>query len=87
MKIIYMSELDILFKTKYLPNDVTNRCRCSKPAIPLSKRSIGLNTSNNNTQISNSMRYSQIVRNYGTQQSTSSASIKTNSLGGPTFSY
>ena len=81
--------LDLLFRTHYLPNGVGNLCRCSKrPPLPLSKQTTGLDTSTNTTQISNSMRYSQIVKSYGTVESSSSTPTrKPNGLGGPTFSY
>lgn len=71
--------LDLYFKTKYTrPNGTT----CVKPAIPLSKTS-----SASSANISNSIRYSQLVK--GTTQ-WSSSSIKPrnpNSLGGPTYKY
>jgi hypothetical protein len=78
-----------LFKVKYLPNGIRNNTpRCLPQPVPLSKIS-GLNTQTNNTQISNRMRYSQLVKNNGTTQySSSSLNIrKPNSLGGAVFSY
>ena len=71
--------LDLYFKTKYTR---PNGTKCIKPAIPLSKTS-----SASSANISNSIRYSQLVK--GTTQ-WSSSSIKPrnpNSLGGPTYKY
>ena len=71
--------LDLYFKTKYTRSNGTT---CVKPAIPLSKTS-----SASSANISNSIRYSQLVK--GTTQS-SYSSIKPknpNSLGGPTYTY
>ena len=71
--------LDLLFKTKYTRPNAT---MCVKPAIPLSKTS-----SASSANISNSMRYSQLVR-WSTQLSSSSVKpTNPNSLGGPTYTY
>jgi len=64
---------------KYTFNLYGIRCICTiPPAIPLSKKTKG---------ISCKMRYAEVIKTFGTTQTSTSYVKKTCSLGGPTFSY
>jgi hypothetical protein len=80
------ASLNPYFQTHYTFNGIGNICKCTPPALPLSKTN-NINTSQNNSAISCRMRYAQVMRNFGTTQATTSYAKKTCSIGGPTFSY
>ena len=102
--ILSMSDPELkssFFKTSYIREGVNNNCACYPAVYPLSKYS-RLNTTMNDTSITNNLRYSQLVNSscstvytysglvakFGTTIPTNPpTSRRTSGLGGPTFSY